>query len=174
MSQESSRRLIESLGCCPPGCFCTFKELFVRSPGNTRVLQQIKDLEVFKYHRGQREHRAIDWKEALALWKAEGHAAGLDHVEEPNGSVRELIEDLACCPKGHYCTLKEILVLFAPRNSRTLMQLKCLEIFKYERSKHVQREIDWNEALDLWVSEKHAVSFARLFHEGCRIAELYA
>lgn len=178
--QEYIRGLIESLGCCPPGRFCTFKEIFARTPGDTRMLQQIKAIEIFKYHRSQREGRAIEWEEALDLWKAEGHAAAFGGVpvaapgNGPNGATRELIEELACCPRGYYCTFKEILVRFAPRDSRTLMQLKCLELFKYQRSEQDRRPWDWNEALDRWVQEGYAATFARLFRDGCKFADLYA
>jgi hypothetical protein len=90
-----------------------------------------------------------------------------------NGKNRELIEELGCCPKGHYCTLKEILIR-SPRDTRMLMLIKCLEKFKYERSEREQREIGWDEALDRWIAEGRADTFARLFRDGVSVGELYA
>lgn len=85
---------------------------------------------------------------------------------------RELIEEMGCCPTGHYCTLKEVLIR-CPRDTRTLVLIKCLEKFKYERSEREQRALDWEGALDLWIAEGRADLFARLFREDTRVEELY-
>ena len=86
--------------------------------------------------------------------------------------LRELINDVACCPHQHYCTLKEILC-HAPRQAREILQIKCVEKFKYERSEKEGRAIDWQEAFELWIAEGFAAAFARAFHEGVGFAELY-
>lgn len=88
--------------------------------------------------------------------------------------TREFIEDISsgCCPRGHYCTLKEILVR-VPRDARTLMQIKCIEKIKYERSVRESRGVDWDEALDIWIEEGFAERFAELYRDGKRLNELY-
>ncbi len=88
--------------------------------------------------------------------------------------TRELIEEICdgCCPRGHYCTLKEIL-LRVPRNARTLMQIKCIEKLKYERSVAERRAVDWDEALDIWVNERFAERYAAAYRDGIRLEELY-
>jgi hypothetical protein len=86
---------------------------------------------------------------------------------------QQLVEDLGCCPEGHYCTLKEILVR-CPRDTRMLVLIKCLEKFKYERSKQERRDVNWNEALDLWIKEGRAEQFSRRFNKDLRIGELYS
>lgn len=87
---------------------------------------------------------------------------------------RDLIEDIStdCCTPGKYCTLKEILIR-SPRDSRTLIQLKCIEKFKYERSKAWGRDIGWNEAYQLWEKEGFAERFAKHYRAGIRLASLY-
>lgn len=94
-----------------------------------------------------------------------------DRVRKQN---KELIEDMCygCCPSGNYCTLKEIMMR-APRDARTMVQIKCIEKMKYERSKGEDREVDWNEASRIWVNEGYASLFAKLYREGMRVAELY-
>lgn len=211
--RERMRTLIEEIACCPPGHYCTLKEILCRAPRQAREILQIKCVEKFKYERSQHEGRAIDWHEALDLWIAEGYAAAFDRVlhegstfielfraiasaipppadaqrpaekdatgrEKPRDThkqdehMRALIEDIACCPHGHYCTLKEVLCR-APRKAREILQIKCVEKFKYERSHGEKRAIEWHEAFDLWIAEGYAAAFAVVFHDGIAFAELY-
>lgn len=88
---------------------------------------------------------------------------------------RELIEDICagCCPPGQYCTLKEILIRI-PRDTRTMVQIKCIEKLKYERSKALRRDIGWDEAHKIWIGEGHAERFARIYRKGIRMMDLYS
>ena len=94
-----------------------------------------------------------------------------DEIGEQN---RTLIEDVTygCCPKENYCTLKEIMMR-TPKDARTMLLIKCIEKLKYERSHKETREIDWNEAFQIWVDEGYADRFAKLFCVGLRMSELY-
>ena len=83
-----------------------------------------------------------------------------------------MINDVACCSSDHYCTLKEIMWR-APRQAREILQIKCVEKLKYERSEREQREIDWPEAFDRWIADGLAESFAQAYYEGIEFAELY-
>ena len=88
--------------------------------------------------------------------------------------TREFLEDIShgCCPAHHYCTLKEILIRL-PSNQRTLLQIKCIEKLKYERSVADKRGYDWDEAIDIWIDEGYAERFSDLYRDGIRLAELY-
>ena len=97
---------------------------------------------------------------------------GADHGQKTREKIRVMINEVACCPKNHYCTLKEILCR-APRQAREILQIKCVEKFKYERSEREQREIDWPEAFDVWIDEGYAAVFARVFQEGIPFADVY-
>ena len=90
------------------------------------------------------------------------------------GISRELINDICsgCCSHDHYCTLKEILIR-VPRDARTLLQIKCIEKMKYERSVDHSRGVDWDEALDIWIDEGYAARFSDLYRDDIRLAELY-
>jgi hypothetical protein len=94
-------------------------------------------------------------------------------LERP-GISRELIDDICsgCCSSDHYCTLKEILIR-VPRDARTLIQIKCIEKLKYERSVEESRGVDWDEALDIWINEGFAERFARAYRDNIRLADLY-
>lgn len=54
------------------------------------------------------------------------------------------------------------------------MQIKCIEKLKFERSHSAGRDIGWNEAFQAWVDEGHSREFARVYHEGARIREIYS
>lgn len=94
------------------------------------------------------------------------------HHHPAKDRIRQLIEEIGCCPHGCYCTLKEILIR-APRDVRVLVQIKCIEKFKYERSADAKKDIGWEEAFRLWVDEGHAAAFARHFDEGAHFGEVY-
>jgi len=59
------------------------------------------------------------------------------------------------------------------KQGREIMQIKCVEKFKFERSCKVEREIDWQEAFEIWVDEGFASVFERCYHESVHFAELY-
>lgn len=90
-------------------------------------------------------------------------------------SNRTLIDDLCsgCCSPNKYCTLKEILAR-APRDTRTMMQIKCIEKLKYERSKKDELDIGWDQAFRIWIDEGYAERFSRLFCDGIGLSELYS
>ncbi len=95
------------------------------------------------------------------------------HPPAPHDNVRQLILDVACCAPDHYCPLKEILIR-APRDPRSILQIKCLDQFKYERSESAGHDIQIEGAMNLWISEGHAASFASHYREGIRLKEIYA
>ncbi|NCC53157.1 MAG: hypothetical protein EOM20_18350 [Spartobacteria bacterium] len=128
-------------------------------------------------------------EQLLKLFRSKRHEkktdAGADSTEngsdeasetqlERAGISRELIDDICsgCCAHDHYCTLKEILIR-VPRDARTLLQIKCIEKLKYERSVEQSRGVDWDEALDIWINEGYAARFADAYRDDIRLAELY-
>ena len=86
--------------------------------------------------------------------------------------LRCLIEEMGCCKPGTYCIHKEIM-MSAHRDLRMLMQLRCIEKFKYERSEQAGHDIGWNRAMELWIAEGRAEGYARHYHEDLRFSELY-
>mgnify|MGYP001580823657 CR=1 FL=1 len=96
----------------------------------------------------------------------------------PRRTHREVIEDICgdgidnspCV--GRYCILKE-LVLLDDKGDRFLEQMKCIERFKYERSKKEDREIGWGEAHKLWIGEGFADRFAEVYQDGMTKGQLY-
>ncbi len=94
------------------------------------------------------------------------------HKGKGHERLKDIIEEIGCCTPGHYCTLKEIL-LRSHRDTRTLVQIRCIEKFKYERSEQAKRDIGWTEAFERWIDEGRAAAFSRLFRDDVRIGELY-
>lgn len=85
--------------------------------------------------------------------------------------LNELCSD-CCCSSDHYCFLKEFMVECNP-SPRLLIQLKCIEKFKYEISEKETRDIGWTEAVDRWASEGYAERFARFYSEDKKYTVIY-
>jgi len=87
---------------------------------------------------------------------------------------KDILEDVCSdyCQKDHYCILKEFLISSHP-SPRLLLQLKCCDKFKMERSKELQEDIGWHGAMSRWVSEGYAKRFADFYTEGVKFSTLY-
>ena len=83
-----------------------------------------------------------------------------------------IVEHIAGCSCGHYCTLKEIL-FSAPHTARTLLQFKCMEKLKYERGRYFDRPVDWDEAGTMWTVEGYAERFASFYSMELHHDDLY-
>jgi len=67
------------------------------------------------------------------------------------------------CNNAEYCTLKELFVVCKLMNNRRLLvQLKCIEIFKYEESELELRDIGWHQATLDW-GDKFAKTFDTVY-----------
>jgi hypothetical protein len=86
---------------------------------------------------------------------------------------RELLEDISCeyCNQ-EYCILKEFLVESHP-SPRLLVQMKCVEKFKFERNKDSEEDMGWSEAMTLWAEEGYAKKFAKHYEEGVTFRKIY-
>ena len=74
--------------------------------------------------------------------------------------------------KKDYCFLKW--VIGEMRSSpRLLLQLKLIEIMKWELSEAADHDIGGNEAAEKWVTEGYAEVFADLFDEEATPRKLY-
>jgi hypothetical protein len=76
------------------------------------------------------------------------------------------------CAPHHYCILKEFLISSHP-SPRMLMQFECINKRKYEWGKQYDREITWQEAMELWVKEGHAKKFGDVYNEDMPFKALY-
>jgi len=68
------------------------------------------------------------------------------------------------CPAGNYCIFKIFLVNAHP-SRRLLVQLKCMDRFKYIRSKDSGIDIGWDITMTLWIDEGHAKKFAEVYSD---------
>ncbi len=95
--------------------------------------------------------------------------------DDPYRENRQLIEEICqgCCVPGKYCTLKEILIR-SPKDLRTMVQIKCIEKLKYERSAALGTDIGWQRASDIWILEGYAEAFGRLYRRGMKVDTIYA
>jgi hypothetical protein len=83
--------------------------------------------------------------------------------------LNELSEEQCSCK---YCFLKTFLESLHP-DPYVLVQLKCIEKLKWERSEMNGQDIGWNEAGMLWVEEGWAKVFREVFDADLSIKENY-
>lgn len=89
-------------------------------------------------------------------------------------NYKEFLEEILCgyCEEGKYCILKEFIISSHP-SPKLLMQLKCIDKFKYEKSKENGSDIGWNKSIELWASEGYAKLFSELYNENIKFNTLY-
>ncbi len=87
--------------------------------------------------------------------------------------ARKICEVCQCGEK--YCLLKEIILSSHDDNYiRMLCQLKCLEIYKWDESKRLNKEVTWDDAHLNWVAKGYAKNFSELYDEDIKAEKLYA
>lgn len=77
----------------------------------------------------------------------------------------DTINDLCDCDKSHYCTLKELLKMVAAFEPRFLIQLKCVEIYKYAAGERFHTDIGMEESFLEWTELNYAKLFADIYSE---------
>jgi len=73
--------------------------------------------------------------------------------------INELIDDHCSCD---YCFLKTFIESLHPEPF-VLVQLKCIEMFKWDESKVAGQDIGWNEAGMRWATNGYAAAFREVF-----------
>ena len=71
-----------------------------------------------------------------------------------------------------YCILIELLLSMG-KEPRFLIQMKCVEKFKFELGKEVDRKVDWTEAFTKWIDDGFAKKFDKEFNEDLSFEEIY-
>lgn len=87
---------------------------------------------------------------------------------------RKMLNDVSeeYCPSGCYCILKELLVTMHP-SRRMVMQLRCIDKFKYEQSERALHDVGWTGAAEAWVNDGYAAAFAIEYDDTIRFSVLY-
>jgi hypothetical protein len=88
--------------------------------------------------------------------------------------LKQLIDEIVdnCPNKNGYCTIKEIL-LHVGQEPRTLIQIKLIEKFKFEKSRELSKDIGWDGAFKDWIELKYAQKFSKLYDEEKSVSQLY-
>lgn len=84
----------------------------------------------------------------------------------------KLLKEL--CP-GHcqeYCFLKAFFEL-SNFDQRMLIQLKCIEKFKYEEGERQKNDIGWENATRLWIDKGYALKFSEIYNPELSVNENY-
>lgn len=108
-------------------------------------------------------------------------------------ACREVLEQVCENCNQKYCTIRELLahskkpvyecghlyeghdtcenlLAVAKHNfsDRTLLQVKCIEELRWIKGQQLNRELDWNEATQMWIDEGYAKTFAEVYNRGER------
>lgn len=85
----------------------------------------------------------------------------------------EIIDEVSCdhC-HNQYCFLKKYISSLHPKTF-VLVQLKCLEMFKWEESERVGHEVEWNDIAFMWSDLGYASAFRASFNEDLSVREIY-
>ena len=93
--------------------------------------------------------------------------------EEIRKILYEITKDCHCKdPSDPYCTLIEILMTKCS-DPRFLIQMKCVEKFRYEKGKELGKFLCWNDAYMEWIEEGYSKKFADEYREGISFEEIY-
>lgn len=85
----------------------------------------------------------------------------------------QVLDQLSCDKCCDYCFIKEILKSIKP-SVDLLIQLKCIEKFKWEESERSKHDIGWNNACFLWAERGYASKFRSLYRKDIDLEELYS
>lgn len=87
--------------------------------------------------------------------------------------LHELVKDCHCkdvCDP--YCTLIE-LILANGTNTKLLVQMKCVEKYRWEINKTIDHPLTWNEAFIRWTEDGSAKKFSQVYNEELTVTEIY-
>ena len=83
--------------------------------------------------------------------------------------IEELVDGDCKC---RYCFLKIFIESIHP-DPCILVQLKCIEKFKWEESEREGFDIGWNEAAIRWAEKGYAKEFRKKYEENKRVSTIY-
>jgi hypothetical protein len=85
----------------------------------------------------------------------------------------KLLDDLVCDYCGRdYCFLKQLLLSLHP-SERVLIQVKCIDKFKWEKGYDSHVAIGEQEAWQMWSLDGYAEAFAEVYDENLSVKEIY-
>lgn len=88
-----------------------------------------------------------------------------------NKKIEKLIDQLGC--EGcKYCFWKQF-AKSVSLNPYNIVQLKCIEKFKWEESEKEKKDIGWNEAGFRWIEKGYAEKFEKCFNENKSFKKIY-
>lgn len=86
------------------------------------------------------------------------------------GTNKKIINQIAPCQ--NYCLFK-LFFEIVEYDQRVLVQLKCIEMFKWRESEKDGKDIGHEEAMMRWVTKGYAKKFAEAYSEEKDIKAIY-
>ncbi len=88
----------------------------------------------------------------------------------------DICQNCDCHAKNPYCTLVEFFLHILSQDGdreRTLVQIKCVEKYKYELGVKHSREFGWNDAFMEWVKSGLSKRFAEVYDPELPLNDIY-
>jgi len=85
----------------------------------------------------------------------------------------EIIDEVSCdhC-SNNYCFLKKYVLSLHP-GTFVIVQLKCIEMFKWEESERAGHEVKWEDIEFMWSDLGYAAAFREAFNEDLSVRDIY-
>lgn len=93
-----------------------------------------------------------------------------------NRIFSDICQDCDCHAAKPYCTLVEFFLHLLSQEGdreRTMVQIKCVEKYKYELGVNNNKEYVWNDAFMEWVKNGFSKRFAEVYDPKLKLAEIY-
>lgn len=71
-----------------------------------------------------------------------------------------------------YCFIRSLVELDQKYNKRLIMQVKMIEVYKYQLETENKKEVGWQESLRLWVENGLAKKYAETFDDKATVKEM--
>lgn len=86
---------------------------------------------------------------------------------------KKILEEIAptSC-RNSYCFYKTFFDLMR-FDQRMLVQVKCIEMFKWDSNKDLSEDMGWEQAVKLWISEGWAQKFADVYNDDLTAHQIY-
>jgi hypothetical protein len=93
-------------------------------------------------------------------------------MSKPTKQVIEEICEDCCHTHCQYCTAKQLLFWMIGQDPRNIIQIKCIEKYKYERSEQLNHDIGWEDAAMEW-TRLYAAIFADVYNPDLSYSVIY-
>lgn len=79
--------------------------------------------------------------------------------------TKTLLKELCGDCNKEYCFIQELILHDAKYSNRLVVQMKLIEVYKWEQSQITNTELSWSETMTKWSESGLAAKFAEVYKE---------